>query len=68
MCACWHYYSQGFAKIHDEYKFPMRLELDQFVEEGQAGRDETEGKEGLPSSTKPKNNFILHSVLIHAVR
>lgn len=58
----------------------MRLELDQFVEDkvprqdkdkdsmqGEEQQQEPGGGEGV-QATKPKNNFILHSVLIHAVR
>lgn len=59
------YCNQGFSKIHDRYEFPMRLELDSFVEPqsspAAAGVDDEGG------NIKPLNNFILHSVLIHAV-
>mmetsp|Transcript_25746 Transcript_25746/g.43375 ORF Transcript_25746/g.43375 Transcript_25746/m.43375 type:complete len:1590 (+) Transcript_25746:156-4925(+) len=71
----------GFSKIHDRYAFPLRLELDSFVEPQQTqtdaaggepseeGKVEAEGKvEVSPNRSveDPKNNFILHSVLIHA--
>ena len=43
----------AFAKIHDEFKFPLRLSLDAFI------------AEDAPEANKIGNNYVLHSVLVH---
>lgn len=45
----------GFMKIHDHFKFPLVLELDQYLAE-----------DSPPESKKVPNKFLLHSVLVHA--
>ena len=45
---------QAFSKIHDEYQFPTRLDLGEFVDREEGG--------GRLSHT-----YILHSVLVHSV-
>ena len=45
----------NFVKIHDRYEFPVRINLDRFVDPRQS--------DGEPV----KNDYLLHSVLVHSV-
>jgi ubiquitin C-terminal hydrolase len=42
-----------FIKIHDQYKFTTRINLDTYL------------AEDVPSDIKSSNNYVLHSVLVH---
>ncbi|KAJ1434059.1 hypothetical protein B484DRAFT_326390, partial [Ochromonadaceae sp. CCMP2298] len=44
----------GFTKIHDSFKFPTRLHLDEFL-----------AADCPPESREVKNSYLLHSVLVH---
>mmetsp|Transcript_6273 Transcript_6273/g.9471 ORF Transcript_6273/g.9471 Transcript_6273/m.9471 type:complete len:1457 (+) Transcript_6273:112-4482(+) len=48
----------GFAKIHDRFEFPLRLDLNEFVDASEAANMEKE-------QGGQRNIFQLHSVLVH---
>ena len=52
--------AQRLSKLHDEYQFPTRLDLAEFVSSSE------EGSEGGPSP-RTATAYILHSVLAHSV-
>ena len=51
---CWVLVGQCFTKIHDNYSFPARLCLDEFLAEDAPAEERQE-----------RQSYLLHSVLVH---
>jgi len=54
----------AYVKIHDEFAFPARLCLDEFI--AQDVREQQEKEEAEQGIKKVSNTYLLHSVLVHS--
>lgn len=61
-------YRMCFTKIHDTFKFPLKLHLDKYLstDSRSAGDEPVDVNSSSGSGSDSKHVYILHSVLVHA--